>query len=407
MASKKRALTESPVMHVHAIGRASAVALAVITAHSTCLAADVAEPILQTPVFIAGEGGYHSYRIPSLLATPKGALLAFCEGRVSGRGDAGDIDLVLKRSFDGGKTWGETQVLWNDGANTCGNPCPVFDYKTGNIHLLLTQNLGDDNEAQIKLNTGKGSRTVWVCHSDDDGVTWTEPQEITKQAKRPEWTWYATGPGVGIQIEYGMHAGRLVIPCDHGFHDPHGTRQDVQSEYGAHVIFSDDHGESWQIGGAIVPKMNECQVVELTEPAGALLLDMRSYRGQACRAESTSTDGGETWSKAVDVPTLVEPVCQASLIRQSWPQGNQPGLLLFSNPADAKKRVALTIRSSADDGKSWSSGYELHAGPAAYSCLAKLSDDAVGCLYERGDRNAYEQITFARVPVSLLNTTTK
>jgi sialidase-1 len=343
-----------------------------------------ADAVEQTPVYVAGEGGYHTYRIPSLLMTPQGTLLAFCEGRVSGRGDAGNIDLLLKRSDDGGRTWGKTQVIWNDGANTCGNPCPVIDRATGVIHLLLTKNLGEDNEAEIKSNTGKSTRTVWVCRSHDDGATWTAPKDITSQAKRPDWTWYATGPGVGIQIEHGPHAGRLVVPCDFGYHDRNGTRRDVESEFGSHVIYSDDHGDSWNIGGTLAPKMNECQVVELVEPPGALLIDMRSYRGHACRAESTSTDGGLSWTEPKDVPTLVDSVCQASLIRQTWPESDNPGLLLFSNPADPKKRLSLTIRSSDDDGKAWSAGYVLHAGPAAYSCLAPLSSEAVGCLYERG-----------------------
>lgn len=356
----------------------------------------------QTPVFVAGQGGYHTYRIPALLPTAKGTLLAFCEGRVSGRGDSGDIDLLLKRSTDGGRTWRETQVIWNDGTNTCGNPCPVVDRATGRILLLLTKNLGDDDEAEIKLAAGKGTRTVWICHSDDDGVTWTDPVEITDQTKRPAWTWYATGPGVGIQIEHGPHAGRILIPCDHGFHDENGTRRDVQSEYGAHVIFSDDHGKSWQISEPIVPKMNECQIAELASPAGGLLLDMRSYRGHACRAQSRSTDGGATWTVPEDAPTLVEPVCQASLIRHSWPNGDRPGLLLFCNPANPKKRVALTIRASADDGETWSEGFVLEPGPAAYSCLAKLSDEAAGCLYERGEKNASEQIAFARIALSAI-----
>lgn len=366
-------------------------------------AVNAAETVEQTPVFVAGQGDYHSYRIPALLKTPRGTLLAFCEGRVAGRGDAGDIDLVLKRSFDGGASWGETQILWNDGRNTCGNPCPVFDETTGRIHLLLTQNFGDDTEAQIKLNTARGTRTVWVCTSEDDGATWSQPQEITQQAKRQNWTWYATGAGVGIQLQHGPYAGRLVIPCDHGYYDAHGTRKDVQSEYGAHVIFSDDHGESWQIGGTLAPKMNECQVVELADPPGAMLIDMRSYLGKACRAQSLSTDGGLSWTIPKDVPTLVEPVCQASLIRHRWPTESDTGLLLFSNPADAKKRISLTVRASDDDGETWPRSYGLHAGPAAYSCLAPLTHDAVGCLYERGESHAYEEITFARIPLSLIS----
>jgi len=386
----------------HSLPTACVLGLAALYGPARLMAED--RGVEQTPVFVAGQDGYHTYRIPALLPTTKGTLLAFCEGRVAGRGDSGDIDLLLKRSTDGGRTWGEMQIVWNDGKNTCGNPCPVVDRSTGRILLLLTKNHGEDNEAEIKLRTGKESRTVWICHSDDDGATWTKPIEITDQTKRSEWTWYATGPGVGIQIEHGPHAGRIVIPCDHGFHDENGTRRDVQSEYGAHVIFSDDHGESWQISDAIVPKMNECQVAELAEPAGGLVLDMRSYRGASCRAQSISSDGGATWTAPEDVPALVEPVCQASVIRQAWPKRSDPGLLLFSNPAHPKKRVAMTIKASLDDGATWSTGLVLEPGPSAYSCLAKLSDDAVGCLYERGEKNAYEQLTFARVPLAALDT---
>lgn len=361
--------------------------------------AAAAEPAVeQSAVWTAGEGDYHTYRIPSLIVSKAGTLLAFCEGRVSGRGDAGDIDLLLKRSLDGGRTWSKTSVIWNDGASTCGNPCPVVDAATGRIHLLMTHNYGDDDEAEIKLRTGRGTRTVWVTTSDDDGVTWSAPRDITQQAKPAEWTWYATGPGVGIQLKHGPHAGRLVIPCDHGYHDPNGTRRDVESEYGAHVLYSDDSGETWQVSDTLRPQMNECQIVELANPAGGLLLDMRSYRGKSCRAQSTSRDGGATWSQPVDVPALVEPVCQASLIRHAWPTESRPGLLLFSNPADPKKRIKLTVKASNDDGKSWSDGLLLHAGPSAYSCLTTLPDGNVGCLYERGEKNAYETITLARIP---------
>lgn len=372
--------------------------LVALTALVPAANVNVPASVGQHPVFTAGEGDYDTYRIPSLLTTPKGALLAFCEGRKKGRGDSGDIDLVLKRSTDGGRTWGETQVVWDDGPNTCGNPCPVVA-ADGRFVMLMTHNFGDDSEAEIKSRTGRGTRTVWVSESGDDGLTWSAPREITADVKRPEWTWYATGPGVGIRLERGPHAGRLVVPCDYGYADPNGTRKDVQSEYGSHVIYSDDAGKTWRLGGTVAPKMNECQVAELAEPAGGLLLDMRSYRGKSCRAESTSTDGGLTWTAPRDAPALVEPVCQASLIRLSWPSGDKPGMLAFSNPADPKKRVRLTVRTSRDDGRTWSDGFVLHAGPAAYSCLARLPDGSLGCVYEKGDKDAYETITFSRVPV--------
>ena len=189
--------------------------------------ARAAEPE-QVSVFNAGRDGYHTYRIPSLLITKKGTLLAFCEGRKKGSGDAGDIDLLLKRSFDGGKTWTKTQVVWDDAESTCGNPCPVVDLRTGTMWLLLTHNLGRDTEKMIVDGTSQGTRTVWVMKSDDDGASWSKPIEITKDVKKSDWTWYATGPGIGIQLR----SGRLVVPCDN---QVAGSK--VQQ---SHVIYSED-----------------------------------------------------------------------------------------------------------------------------------------------------------------------
>lgn len=363
--------------------------------------ADLAPEIEQIAVFTAGEGDYHTYRIPSVILAANGDLLAVCEGRRAGRSDSGNIDLLMKRSTDGGKSWGEAQRIWDDGPNTCGNPCPVVDASTGTIYLLMTHNYGDDHETEIKRGTGRGTRTVWITHSEDHGATWSKPREITEQAKAPHWKWYATGPGIGIQIARGPHAGRLVIPCDHSFLKSNG--QDVQNIYGAHVIYSDDHGRTWNYSEAIVPGMNECQVVELSEPVGGLLLNMRSYRGHDCRAQSRSRDGGQSWTAPEDAPELIEPVCQASLIRATPPTKTEAGLLVFSNPASRDKRVEMTVRTSRDDGKHWSNGLTIWPGPAAYSCLVALPDGTIGCLYERGEESAYETLTFARIPKDRLN----
>lgn len=337
----------------------------------------------QTDLFVAGQDGYHSYRIPSVIVTTKGTVLAFCEGRRHGRGDSGMIDIVLKRSFDGGATWRPMQVVAEDGANTIGNPCPVVDRDTGTIWLLLTHNFGEDTEGQIMDNTSKGTRTVHVMKSTDDGETWSDLVEITETTKRPTWRWYATGPGVGIQLR----TGRLVIPCDHSEHGLPGH------PYRSHVIYSDDHGETWQLGGVVGEKVNECQVVELSD--GSLCINMRSYHGENRRAVSISKDGGLTWSEMKLDPALIEPVCQASFIRYDKKR------LLFSNPASTK-REKMTVRVSYDDGETWTAKKVLHAGPSAYSCLTVLPDMTVGCFYERGEQSAYETITFARFPIGWL-----
>jgi sialidase-1 len=338
-------------------------------------------------VFTGGQEGYHTFRIPSVIMSPKGTMLAFCEGRKNGGGDSGDIDLILKRSTNGGETWDKLQVVWDDGVNTCGNPCPVVDQPTGVVWLLLTHNPGGDKESRIMAGTSPGARTVWVSHSADDGLTWSRPSEITKAVKPAGWTWYATGPGVGIQ----MRSGRLVTPCDHAVA---GTRKGY-----SHVIFSDDHGATWQLGGAAGPGCNESQVAELSD--GSLLLNMRGYQGLNRRRVATSRDGGLTFSQPRADPALIEPVCQASLLR--YPEGNSDGpcRLLFSNPASLK-REKMTVRLSSDEGKTWPVARELYGGPSAYSCLTVLPDGSIGCLFERGTKSPYENIAFARFTLDWL-----
>lgn len=349
----------------------------------------------QTDVFVAGAESYHTFRIPSVIVAPArrhektSTVLAFCEGRRHSRSDSGDIDLVLKRSTDEGKTWGALQIVWDDGVNTCGNPCPVIDRETGTIWLLMTHNLGEDTEAKIVDSTSKGTRTAWVTKSADNGATWSPPIEITKDVKPPNWTWFATGPGLGIQLK----SGRLLIPCDNKVA---GTK-----ERQSHVIYSDDHGATWKLGGVLGPDCNESQIAELGD--GSVMINMRSTHGQNRRAVATSKDGGLTWSEVKLDDTLIEPVCQASLLSLGAGLGMKTATLLFSNPASAK-REKMTVRMSFDDGKMWPLARTLHAGPAAYSCLTLLlTEGTVGCLYERGDANPYERITFARFSLRWLS----
>ena len=368
--------------------------LGVIVASAACLAEEkpvTPQPAAPAPdqqeVFVANQDGYNTYRIPSVLVTAKGTILAFCEGRKTGRGDSGNIDVVLKRSLDGGQTWQPMQIVADDEANTFGNPCPVQDRDTGTIWLPLTHNLGTDTESAIAKRTAKGSRTVWMTKSTDDGATWAKPVEITAATKRDNWTWYATGPGCGIQ----MKSGRMVIPCDHNAFD--GDKRE------SHAIYSDDHGATWKLGGTITGNVNECQVAELAD--GSLLMNMRSYSRRNLRAVSTSRDGGLTWTPAADDPALIEPVCQAALIRMADPRDPARGILVFSNPA-SKKREKMTVRISTDEGKTWPVSGILHAGPAAYSALGVLPDGRILCLYERGEKSAYEKITLARFPLQWL-----
>jgi sialidase-1 len=340
-----------------------------------------AASLTEVEVFRAGIGGYHTYRIPALLTTPKGTLLAFCEGRKNSASDSGDIDLLLRRSFDGGKTWSAVQKLADMGTDTIGNPAPVFERKTGTIFLLLTRNPSSTTERQITREALRNARTVWIMRSRDDGATWADPVEITQQTKRPDWTWYATGPGNGIQLR----SGRLVIPCDHN-EAPNDGRY-------SHIIYSDDRGETWQIGAVAAEMTNESAVAELKD--GSLLLNMRSYHGKNRRAVQRSMDGGSTLGPLALDDALIEPVCQASLI-SAMPAGRKnDNRLLFSNPA-ATSRRNMTVRLSRDGGRTWPVSRVIFAGPSAYSSLAVLRDRTIGLLYERGEKGPYERIMFAR-----------
>ena len=344
-----------------------------------------------TAVWRAGEENIHTYRIPALVLAANGDLLAFAEARQGGGGDSGDIDLVMKRSSDGGQTWSGQQLVWDDGANTCGNPCPVVDSRTGEILLLATRNLGHDHESEIIAQTSESTRTVWVLRSTDHGHTWSAPEDITASTKLPTWTWYATGPGAGIQLQRGVHAGRLVIPCDH-----------IEAEskrYYSHVIYSDDAGATWQLGGSTPrDQVNECEVAELED--GRLLLNMRNYdRAERTRQQAWSSDGGLSWRDQRHVSELIEPICQASLRRYSWAQPSQPGVLLFSNPASREGRTRMSLRASFDDGATWPRHALLDAGPAAYSCLQVLADGSMICLYEAGP---YREIRAHRISAAEL-----
>jgi len=346
-----------------------------------CVCAASMDAASVVDVFESGKEGYHTFRIPALLLTPKGTLLAFAEGRKNGRGDSGAIDLVIKRSADGGKSWSGLKVVASDGVNTVGNPCAVLDRVTGRIWLLLTRNGGGDSERDIIAGKAKGTRTVLVCSSDDDGMSWSKAVDITASVKPADWTWYATGPGVGIQLR----SGRLLIPCDH--------RVLGAAKYRSHVIFSDDHGKNWKLGGVVGEDVNECQAVELGD--GSVMINMRSYRGKGCRAVAISKDGGETWGTILDDERLVEPNCQGSLVRFAGDERHQP-FLVFCNPASQRKRERLTLRVSGDEGRTWPVAKVLDEGSAAYSSLAIMPDLSVGCLYERDD---YGRITFERVAI--------
>ncbi|MGF1577779.1 MAG: exo-alpha-sialidase [Gemmataceae bacterium] len=348
----------------------------------------------QVDVFVSGEGSYHTYRIPAIIVSKKDTLLAFCEGRKQGRGDAGNIDLLVSRSTDGGKTWANPQVVWNDKGNTCGNPCPVVDQQTGTIWLVMTWNLGSDHERQIMAGRSKDVRHVYVTHSKDDGKTWAEPKKITTSIRQPHWRWYATGPGNAIQLTRGKHKGRLLIPANHSDHsDP------KKHPYRSHVFWSDDHGKTWQLGGIHEHRTNESAVVERKD--GSVLQAMRSYHGKNRRAMAVSQNGGKSWGKVYLDEALDTPVCQASIQRYSWPEEKEKGSksrILFSSPK-GRSRSRLTVWLSYDEGETWPVHRLIYKGAAAYSNLVVMPNGQIGVLYEK---DGYRRISLAMFPLEWL-----
>ncbi|MCE9531022.1 MAG: glycoside hydrolase, partial [Planctomycetes bacterium] len=295
-----------------------------------------------------------------------------------------------KRSADGGKTWNAVELVHEEGGKEMigiGNPCPVVDVETGHIWLFFCRR----------------NRNVMVTHSTDDGKTWAKVEEM-KSLRKPDWSWYATGPGIGIQKRQAPHKGRLVIPCDHR------VGNEVLSQ--SHVLFSDDHGKTWQLGGDVAPRTNECQVAERSD--GSLLINARNHWARdgadkskgGVRITAVSKDGGSTWGDVRFDKALIEPICQASLLRYSSGEGKQ-NRLLFCNPAHPTKRRILTIRLSYDDGETWPVSKALTVWGAeeyvAYSSLVVLPDGDIGCMYERYQKESGRVgIAFTRLSLAWL-----
>ncbi len=340
----------------------------------------------QTDVFVAGQDGVAEYRIPVLVTTKAGTLLAMCDARVERGGDPPNyVRAVMKRSTDGGRTWGRLQVLADPGRGAAvADSCGVVDRQTGTIWVFSDYcpvGVGSGNAVR-----GISGATVMykAVRSDDDGLTWSAPIDFTAMMKKPSWRAGSFGPGKGIQ----MRNGRLVMPRYYNDSDT-----DTDDHAICFVSYSDDHGRTWQFGGEAntAGKTNECQVAEMAD--GSLLLNMRGTVGNR-RKVARSRDGGATWSAVSEDAALIEPRCQGSLESYTDSVGSDRDRLLFSNPASLK-RENLTVRLSTDAGRTWAAAKVIQPGPAAYSCLSILPDLTVGCLYERGEKKAYERITFA------------
>jgi sialidase-1 len=366
----------------------------------------------EVPVFVSGTDGYKAFRIPAFLRLPNGDLLAFCEGRVNGADDFGDIDMVMKRSSDQGNTWSPLQVVAEADTLQLSNPAPVLDltdpaYPGGRIFLFY--NTGTHREGDIIK--GKGIKRCYYKTSADGGRTWDTPVDITLQVHRPkqpavdpafnfpeDWRYYANTPGHAMQFQQGKYKGRIFVAANHtaGPAVPHAAH------YVAHGYYTDDHGKTFKLGNSIaLPGSNESMAAELSD--SKLMMNSRNQNRQDThvRVVSVSSDGGATWDTTYRDPQLTDPVCQGSILYIG--HAGKKNILAFCNAADSLERDDLTLRISFDDGQTWKRKYTIYKGNgsrkagyayAAYSDIVQLGKKKIGVLYEK---DHYTSIVFTTV----------
>ena len=280
--------------------------------------------------------------------------------------------MVARRSEDGGKSWGDLTLVYDEGEGkkiTIGNPCPVVDQDTGTVFLMFTRDNTD----------------VLLTRSADDGLTWAAPVVLTKDVKESNWGWMATGPGHGIQITRGKHKGRLLIPTDCEDKTVEGG---IDAKGHSFVIYSDDHGATWKHGGITGKGMNECQAVELKD--GSIMMSMRNYLGHERRAFSVSKDGGETWSTPELNHQVYCSTCQAAILRYSF---EPKSVILYSGPA--RGRSQMTVRVSYDEGRTWPIAKLIYGRQTSYSDMAVLPSGEIGLIMENDDHTAISFMRFS------------
>ena len=349
-----------------------------------------------------GDDGSAAYRIPGLITTAKGTLVAVYDIRWRNSRDLqDDIDIGASRSLDKGQTWLPMQKVIDMGEwgglpqnqNGIGDPCILLDEQTGRLWVAALWAHGGEPGVHYWSNiSGPGMTPAEtgqfiLAYSDDDGTTWSAPINITPQVKKPEWNICLQGPGMGITLKDGT----LVFPAQFKDKDnmPFST-----------IIFSKDRGQSWQTGTGARSNTTEAQVVEL-EP-GVLMLNMRDNRGGS-RAVSITRDMGQTWEEHPSSRSaLREPVCMASLIKVEASRNSLgKDILLFSNPDSEKGRNNMTIKTSLDGGLTWPKQYHLlldEGNGWGYSCLTMIDTATVGIFYEgSGSHICFQAIPLAEI----------
>lgn len=386
------------------LSRALLAATAFLTPLTALHPAHSAPGCVSSVPYAAGRDGYDTYRVPATVVTRHGTVLAFAEGRHTSAADTGDIDVVLRRSTDGGCIWGPLEVVAAGEGNTRGNPAPVVDPRSGTVVLMTSYNSGAVTEAQIMRGevAPERGRRVFVQRSGDDGRSFTPPRDITAAVKPPGWRWYATGPGHALALTHGPHTGRLLVPADHSAAPPPGSPDTGREPryYGAHALYSDDGGRTWHLGFVDatydgVTNANETSIAQL--PDGCLYISSRDQNGSGPghRLGTYSGDGGRSLVRPFAVQRTLDhvPVVEGSVLQLRG--GKAP--LLFSAPSVPTTRRAMALWSSTDTGRTFTQALTLSPRWAAYSDLVQLDHDTVGVLYETGVAGPYETIEFRRV----------
>ncbi|GGO87814.1 hypothetical protein GCM10012280_27150 [Wenjunlia tyrosinilytica] len=361
--------------------------------------------------FVSGTGGYHTFRIPAVVRVSHGRpaqLLAFAEGRRFSAVDDGDIDVVERRSTDGGCTWGPLRVVTDAGEDTAGNPTPVVIPGTRTTVLLTCRTIGRYTPVQVRRGVAPPyARRVYVQTSEDAGASWSRPRDLTASVKDARWLWYATGPGHAIALGHGRHRGRLLAPANHSWLEPDPDGNGMRERHGAHSLYSDDGGRTWAVGYLEQPPGEELHLNETTFaelPGGLVYANTRNEYGstRVSRADTYLFGGGTRMLGPYRPrPDLVGPVVEASTLYVGHaPFGRQA--LLFSAPAHPTKRARMTVRVSDDAGATWRAGLEVSPERAGYSDLVRLDRSTVGLLYETGPTTYHDSIVFRRIALSEL-----
>jgi sialidase-1 len=341
-----------------------------------------ATPLTRFDLFHQGDEGVNTYRIPALIETPKGTLMAVADARHdSARDLPAKISLVMRTSRDRGRTWSRTVTIRQVPEGGVGDASLLLDRRTARVwcfHSYGPPGIGFGT-AKPGARTGPTTFQFHAMFTDNEGVTWSDPRDLTPQVKDPSWQAMFSTSGTHIQNS----AGRYLVPM---------VVRDAQGVVSSRNAYTDDAAETWRIGAAIGPGTDESKCVEL--PGGVILQNMRNG---PTRAVALSNDGGVTFGPVAHDSALIDPVCNAGITRYLHKKRD---LLLFTNAASTK-RENLTLKVSADQGKTWTTDRILHEGPSAYSTLVALRDGSVAVMYECGETSPYTRIRFERFPLQL------